>query len=186
MNDKLEKFISEHREEFEIFEPGDDSWKGIRSRLRRQKRHRITARGILWRAAAVVVIFMLSFAVQEFLLRKDLRVARRGDRIRTDAIPELKEAEVYYSNLVDEKLSEIRPLIGQYPELGEEIEDEMSVLDSVYDGLRSDLADNIANDEVVEAMIQNYRLKLEILEDLQHYFRETPKTEKNEKKGTDL
>ena len=67
-----------------------------------------------------------------------------------------------------------------------EINDELSVLDSVYNGLRSDLADNIANDEVVEAMIQNYRLKLKILEDLQRYFRETSKTEEDGKKGIDL
>ena len=186
MNDKLENFIGEHREEFDLFEPGEQIWKGISARLKRQKRHRIGTRVILWRVAAVVVIFMMSFALQEFLLRNDIRISKRGDRIRTDAIPELKEAEVYYANLVDEKLSEIKPLIDEYPELGAEINDELSVLDSVYNGLRSDLADNIANDEVVEAMIQNYRLKLKILEDLQRYFRETSKTEEDGKKGIDL
>ena len=38
-------------------------------------------------------------------------------------------------------------------------------LDSVYISLKSDLKDNIANHEVIEAMIQNYRLRISILEE---------------------
>jgi len=38
----------------------------------------------------------------------------------------------------------------------------------------------MANDEVVEAMIQNYRLKLQILEDLLGFLQETSKNEQDE------
>ena len=42
----------------------------------------------------------------------------------------------------------------------------MEELDEVYDELKEDLKDNASNPEVIEAMILNYKVKLEILEDL--------------------
>ena len=43
---------------------------------------------------------------------------------------------------------------------------DMEELDEVYVELKEDLKDNASNPEVIEAMILNYRVKLEILEDL--------------------
>ena len=43
---------------------------------------------------------------------------------------------------------------------------ELVDLDQVYNDLKEDLKDNAANEEVIEAMIQNYRLKLDILEEM--------------------
>jgi predicted CopG family antitoxin len=44
--------------------------------------------------------------------------------------------------------------------------DDMEELDEVYLELKKDLKDNVSNPEVIEAMVLNYRVKLEILEDL--------------------
>ena len=44
--------------------------------------------------------------------------------------------------------------------------DDMEELDEVYLELKEDLKDNVSNPEVIEAMVLNYRVKLEILEDL--------------------
>ena len=43
---------------------------------------------------------------------------------------------------------------------------DLSELDSIYSSLKKDLRENIDNEQVLEAMIQNYRMKLKILEDL--------------------
>ena len=43
---------------------------------------------------------------------------------------------------------------------------DLNQLDSLYTELKSDLRDNIANQEVIDAMIQNYRLRISILEEL--------------------
>ena len=40
-------------------------------------------------------------------------------------------------------------------------------LDKIYKGLKNDLKDNVSNEEVIEAMIQNFRLKLQLLEEIQ-------------------
>jgi hypothetical protein len=186
MRDNLERFIAEHRDQFELFDPDQRLWEGIRSRVSRKKTLRISTRGILWRAAAVIVIFMMSFLLTEYLHRNNIWLVWKEKAIKTDAIPELREAEIYYTTLVNEKLMEIQPLISDFPGLGEELKEDMAELDSIYAGLRKDLADNIANDEVVEAMIQNYRLKLAILEDLLKYLQGTSKTNGNGNKEYDM
>ena len=49
---------------------------------------------------------------------------------------------------------------------------DMEELDEVYNELKEDLKDNASNPEVIEAMILNYRVKLEILEDLLNQLKE--------------
>ncbi len=96
-------------------------------------------------------------------------------------IPELQEAEIYYTSLLNDKIIQIEPLLEQNPELGESLQQDLSELDSIYGELQNDLRDNIANDEVVEAMIQNYILKIQILEDLLEYMDESSKNNEDEK-----
>jgi hypothetical protein len=90
--------------------------------------------------------------------------SRKGRKENT--LPGLHDAEVYYTNLVNQKLDELRPIIANCPSLEEELNIDLSELDSVYLELKTDLKDNMANQEVVEAIIENYRLKIRILEDL--------------------
>jgi len=68
------------------------------------------------------------------------------------------------------------PELLQDPELKEGIEKVLSAFKQYfetsnygeeYEAIKNDLKDNVANDQIIEAMIQNYRLKLRILEELQ-------------------
>jgi len=42
----------------------------------------------------------------------------------------------------------------------------MSHLDSLCTEIKKDLKDNVANQEVIEALIQNYRIRIRLLEDM--------------------
>ncbi|KPK84531.1 MAG: hypothetical protein AMS27_09585 [Bacteroides sp. SM23_62_1] len=177
--DRLEQFIAENRDQFDLYDPGDRVWKDISSRMQKSRRlPRIKT--ILWRAAAVIIIFAASFLVQEYLQRHNILIGDREKRIQSVDIPELYEAEIYYARLVDDKIKEIEPLLKDHPGLDNELKNDLAELDSIYAALQQDLIDNIANDEVIEAMIQNYRLKLDILEDLLEYLQETSKSEEDE------
>jgi hypothetical protein len=63
-------------------------------------------------------------------------------------------------------LNEVQSALNAYPELKKDMSRELNELDSVYQSLKNDLKDNISNAEIVEAMIQNYRLKLNLLEQI--------------------
>ena len=180
MKDRLEQFISESRDQFDLHEPDERLWSGIESSIRPKRFLQIGWKGILWRVAAVLVIFAASFSLQEYLHQRKAGLASENmDLVRE--IPELQEAEIYYTSLLNEKITQIQPLLSEHPELGETLVQDLSELDSIYSELQEDLRDNIANDEVVEAMIQNYILKIEILEDLLKYLDTTSKNNEDEK-----
>ena len=183
--DRLEQFIAENRDQFDLYDPNDKVWKEVSKTIRNKQRF-TNWRTVVWRAAAVIVIFAASFMFWEFMSNSNILIGRQERKVQKMDIPELREAEIYYTNMVDNRLEELTPLIQQDPELRNELNSDLDELDSIYSELQKDLIDNIANDEVVEAMIQNYRLKLEILEDLLEQLQETSKNDENEKNELEI
>ena len=178
MKDKIEKYITKHREDFDVFEPDPVIWDKIDSNIHKKKRT-INLYSIVSRAAVVIFIFSISFMVSEFLhMQKEEKQSMAAVELK---IPELQEAEFYYSSLLSQKMEEIKPMLMKDPELKKEITMEINELDSIYNELKNDLRDNIANQEIIEAMIQNYRLKLEILEEILLELKETNNNNENEK-----
>lgn len=183
--DKLEQFITDNRNQFDIYDPDDRVWNGINTRINKGRRLP-SLKQVIWWAAVIIITFSASFVLQEYLSRHN-RVTERKDRKNQKIeIPELQEAEIYYASLVDEKILEIEPLLEDQPELGNALKNDLAKLDSIYNELENDLRDNIANDAVIEAMIQNYRLKLEILEDFLDHLQANTNEEKNDKNEYDL
>ncbi len=158
MNDRLEDFVRDHHLEFDTFEPGEDLWEGIEKKIGDKRKHSV--KFYLSRAAAVAAIFIFSFGVQQFFMRPNAPA---------QAVPELMEAEQYYTGIINTKLQEVKPMLVNYPVLEEEMEHDLIELDSVYKGLKDDLKDNAANQEVLEAMVDNYRLRIDILEEMLHF-----------------
>lgn len=183
--DKLEQFIAENRDQFDIHDPGERVWNGINSEIHKGKKFPYIKKVIGW-AAIILVTFSASFLLQEYLHRNHAMTERNDKKNNKIEIPELQEAQIYYANLVDEKILEIEPLLENRPELGSALKNDLAELDSIYAELQNDLKDNISNDEVVEAMIQNYRLKLEILEDFLSHLQENTNEEKADKNEYNL
>jgi hypothetical protein len=165
--DKLEKYILDNRESFDDLEPDPSVWERVETR--QTPIIRINWKDIAWKAAAVAVIFTASYFFHDYMAsRNDPEKAMMGKN-REDASPmvkELIEAEAYYSAQINLKKDEVFRLTGGNPEIRREVDMELVDLDRVYDELKDDLKDNAANEEVIEAMIQNYRLKLDILEEM--------------------
>jgi hypothetical protein len=166
MKDRLEEFMNEHRAEFDLHDPDPKLWKDIEKEISRKKI--VSWKFYLARTAIVLAIFGASVVAQRLWLNSNTRIARNTNSKNTE-IPELREAEVYYTGVINEKLREVEPLLAKYPSLDHEMHVDLSQLDSVYTGLKNDLKDNIANQEVIEAMIQNYRLRISILEDMLNF-----------------
>lgn len=165
MKDKFEKFMQTNREVFDIYEPSDNVWEGIEKNIRRRSNGKIHWRIVLTRVAAALIIFVASYYFHDWYNSHD-RETVMAEADKTNNIPELQEIENYYEGVIDDKLDEIEPMLTQYPGLDEEINRDLGRLDSIYIDLKKDLKDNIANREVIEAMIENYRLRVQILEDL--------------------
>ena len=172
MSDRLEDFVKQHREQFDRHEPDPSIWlkidTGSQSDL--QTESDSEGRGIakehrpmrwLRIAAAVAMIFAGSTAGIYFL------TGDRAEAERSSGLyQEIMETEQYYIRMVSDRYDELQPFLLSNPAAKQMLMDDMEELDEVYMELRDDLKDNASNPEVIEAMILNYRVKLEILEDL--------------------
>jgi hypothetical protein len=165
--DKLEKFIIDHRSEFDDLDPSPALWEKIGKR--EPEKPEVNWTSILLRVAAVIVIFVSSFIFIDYLNNQDNASQLAETEIEAEdgeIYQELIEAEFYYSSQIEQRREEFYQVAGNNTPLREEINIELSELDKIFRDLKEDLKDNADNEEVVVAMIQNYRLKLEILEEI--------------------
>jgi len=167
MSDRLEKFVKQHREQFDLHEPDPSIWLKINPDNKAVAEERRPMRWLRI-AAVVAMIFAGSTAGIYFLT---------GERADTDLYSselymEIIETEQYYSQMVSDRYNELKPFLASDPVAKEMLTTDMEELDEVYNELKEDLKDNASNPEVIEAMILNYRVKLEILEDLLNQLKE--------------
>ncbi len=161
--DRLEQYVQENREAFDLHEPSGKVWKKIDSRP--------TSKKIFFpgnRFARVAAIFILAIAGTVTLYKSfDLLNNPYGNvkaKIGNSALNELLETEAYYAREVSGKLSEIRKCYTLYPDLEQEVENDLIELEAIYNDLRKDLKENLDNREVIEAMIQNNRIRLNLVD----------------------
>jgi len=166
--DKLEKFVIDNRNDFDDLEPSPAIWDKIQKK--EPKKLELNWTRILVRAAAVVVIFVSSYIFIDFINKQntDIVFAETETMDPEDALiyQDLREAEFYYSSMIEQRKEEFYHLAGNNSPLRNDINMELSELDNIFRELKEDLNDNADNEEVVVAMILNYRLKLEILEEI--------------------
>lgn len=176
-NDELKKFVNEHRQEFDFREPDPAIWDRIKQESDKKKQPPkggkiIKFQRFLYRAAAVIVIATLSIGIYEYFDREVINTIETvADTPEKDMheellIPELREVEHYYSAEIDKKMEELSKFTSTDRELKQDITTDMDELDQAYDELREDLKEAVATEEIIEAMVQNYRLKLQILEQM--------------------
>ena len=161
MSDRLEKFVKQHREQFDLREPDPSIWLKINTDSKTVAQERQPMRWLRI-AAAVAMIFAGSTAGIYFLTGESVDANRQSSELYL----EILETEQYYSQIVSDRYDELKPFLASNPSAEEMLSTDMEELDEVYEELKEDLKDNASNPEVIEAMILNYRVKLEILEDL--------------------
>ena len=181
--DKLEKFILENRGSFDTLEPDSNVWAKIKLPETEKKSISLNWKIFAVRAAAVVVIFVSSYYFHVFMSSKNTTTIVESNSIFIEENPLYKnliEAELYYSAEINYKKQEFFSLTNNSPALQKAISMELSDLDALFKELKEDLNDNADNHEVIEAMIQNYRIKLEILEDMLNQIKPEQKNNNHE------
>jgi len=162
--DRLEEQIRRNREDLDRYNAPAGLWKGIRKKLKRRN-----SANRQWLSMAAMFVVILGTAL--LLFRPVFRWSDSNRRSKNDNSfmqlnPQLKETEAYYNNLVNSLYSEATPLLTNNPEIRKELNTDLAHLDSICVDIKKDLKDNISNQDVVEALIQNYRIKTRILEDM--------------------
>jgi len=178
--DKLEQFIRGNRDEFDEFEPNPALFAGVKTRDAKLTLGKWST--VAWKVAAGIAIFISSYFFHDWINVNDqnqLTVTLEQTEQPSEIFKVLMEAEMFYTSQINNKKEEFYYLSSANPGIRQDIDAELVDLDMVYAELKSDLKDNAANEEVIGAMIQNYRIKLNILENVLQQM----KAAKNEETG---
>ena len=167
MSDRLEDFVRQHREEFDLREPDPSVWLKINPANAPVVKGQ---RSLRWlRVAAVIAVIFAGSSVGIYYLTGG---SNDADLYSDEIYMEMQETEEFYTRMVSERYNELKPFLVSNPMANEMLTTDMDELDQVYSDLKNDLKDNASNPEVIEAMVLNYRIKLEILEDLLNQLKE--------------
>jgi hypothetical protein len=176
--DKLEEYIMKHREEMDRLKPSSGIWKRIRKGLKNNRS------GYRWISVAAMLAIILGASV--VFLKPVYKLIRKsnGDGVQLMSNQtrfQLKETEIYYNNLANSLYREATPMLAKNPEIQKELYADISQIDSICSEIKKDLKDNVANKEVIEALVQNYRIKIRLLEDMLEILKENEKNPEKSK-----
>jgi len=153
--DKLEKYIAENRLAFDDKDVPALLWDAIERDIKPPPAKMYSLRFILSIAASAVILLGVGLVIGIYMSKPNLE-----DRLLA-AHPDYLEAEQHYQHQINVKLNQVKSLgVDNY------VTTDLSELDAVYQELKNELLNSgVKNDEViVEAMIDHYKSKLEVLE----------------------
>lgn len=159
---KLEDFVRERRDEFDSKLPSLGLWDKIELEL--EKKEKKSFKISFWKIAASVAAVLVLALVGTFLLDSQNTGLKKYSNISDPELVNLLETEAFYAKKVSLHMKEINKCYEIYPDLKNDIETDLIELDLMYKELKNDLNDNILNREVIEAMIQNNRIRLEMVD----------------------
>ncbi|MDA0972699.1 MAG: hypothetical protein O2867_03090 [Bacteroidetes bacterium] len=169
-NDKLKEFIDREWDSINDEVPSDAVWQAIKKDLGSGNLEQRNIPYKLWALAASITLLLASGLF--FLLRDGSEAFNAGPEFAVteeedtyDPLQNMGEDMIevnrYYSVQVNERLDRLKAY-----EVDEDLMEEMSELAAEFEGLKLEMGERKNDAMIVEAMIENYRLRLSLLEDL--------------------
>lgn len=157
--DRLEKYITDHRNEFDDKDPSRELWHRINNRLDSSEVIYINWKTHLWKAASVI----LFAAVVWLLVDREYRTRQTPvGSIQTEQGYAFSEVENYYFQIINQKRQTIRNYLDNNPEVDEMLLADIDRLDSAYQKLKKSMT-KISSEKILDAMVNNLQTRIEIL-----------------------
>jgi hypothetical protein len=162
---KIEKFIVGHRDDFNRDEPAEGHYKRFAGRLQARKKGSgaWSVKQLLQAAAIVILIVASTFWLFERHSGGESEHPSRRFITLADIDPEYRDAEIYYTALINRKYNEIRSFDFHNPEEQKILLRELSEMDTIYRSLEMELNSERGNQMIIDAMIMHYQIKLNIM-----------------------
>jgi hypothetical protein len=159
----IEDIIRENKGHFNGNEPIDGHLERFNWKLEKRLHNQATRRSIvpyLLKAAVVTVLVTLSSLwTWDQFIRTD-----KGGMALGDVSTQYKEVENYYVHQVNMMEGELQNVdFGTNPEQKEMLQNEMKSMDSTYVQLQKELKANPNDERIINAMIEHYQTKIEVL-----------------------
>jgi len=168
--DNIEEIILNNLKELNDFEPKDGHFERFQAKLdTRHKKKKITL-NLVWKVAAAVVFVLLAVNQANIYLSPDKQnqalTNDNSDFSLASVSPEYKEVEFYYTNAISVGLNQWDKLKtdGFISATEQEMLDtELTEFEERFKNLQVDLAANPNDERVINAMLEYYQAKLDII-----------------------
>jgi cell division protein FtsB len=153
---KLEEFVNRNRAAFEE-EVSTDLWLKLEKKLPQKTQKSIWLNSKILRiAAGIIVCLSVGFWFGKYS-KNDVFASKQDKLINSE--PTL----VTYTEAVSEKKKNLEDLIQKNPELQKAFLKDLSDLQTNFEYLKSQLANNPNHDQLYQAMVQNLKWQIELL-----------------------
>ncbi|HWD90186.1 MAG TPA: hypothetical protein VG367_18790 [Mucilaginibacter sp.] len=163
MSKRLEDFVRNNREQFDDLEPSADLWSRIEQHLPaegtvpQKKEAKMFSLGFVLKVAASVIIVMgIAFALY-------IRNEKPKGVDLASINPVYAKQQVQYASIVESKMTEMKTLTKNDPEMYQEFAHEIAKMDSTYKRLNHDLVTSPNQEYVLRAMIHNLQMQTQVL-----------------------
>ena len=176
MKDKLQRFVRDNREAFDVYEPSDDLWNRLNQQLPAEEAPKVVAevtppisapnpfkqawRNLNWRIAASIAL-VIGLGWVGYRVNQNYGITEAPEVALSN--PTFAKQVSQYTQLIDNKRDELRQMTESNPNLYKEFAVELDQLERSYQNLKSDLPKNPNQEVVIQAMIQNLQWQIDLL-----------------------
>ena len=156
MKDNLEDFIRTNRSSFDQSQPDLGVWAGIDKALEKRKPRRVIP---LWRSLSVAASVALLLGMGTLI---GLQLNGQPEEVAfSDLAPEVEEMRLYYEGQLREKTAQLTQYEG-----GSAVREDLQQMEGFLLELQNELreAPRGQQEQIVNAMIENYQDRLAMLE----------------------
>lgn len=168
--DNIEELILNNLKELNDNEPMDGHFERFQAKLNKQNKTRKITFGLVWKVAAAVVFVLLAVNQANIYFSPDKQAGNSTLNNKEFSLasvsPEYKEVEFYYTNAINMGMGQWNSLKtdGFISETEQEtMNTELAEFEERFKNLQTDLAANPGDERVINAMLEYYQAKLEII-----------------------
>ncbi len=168
--DNIEEIILNNLKELNDHEPMDGHFERFQAKLNKQNKRKLITFSLVWKVAAAVVFVLMAVNQANIYFSPEKQnenlTANNSEFTLSSVSPEYKEVEFYYTNAISVGLNQWNTLKDDgfisEPEQGL-MNFELSEFEVRFKTLQTDLAANPNDERVINAMLEYYQAKLEII-----------------------
>lgn len=174
--DDFEKHITENRHLFDEYKADKSKmWQNIESGLETPKTIRLWTSPLLKVAASIMILIGAYTTINLFITS-----AFNHNADNNIVHQELRDIDTYYKDLVSFQIQ----LVKNNPKLQADDKEKflsfMDELDEEYNTLKLEMAKNLNNEYILEAIVNNYKKRIELIENLLKQINDSKKSNDNE------
>jgi len=172
MSNRLENFISDHRDEMDGEEPAPQIWKQLEKELLpAKKKGKVIAMKFLRWSVAAAILLLAGVGIYTLVIgtgKKGSAVVQNNTPVSSDEIlnninPAYAKEVYHFTQLIEIKQQELKQIEKDNPDLYKQFISDINKLDSSYKVLKKELPENPNREQLLDAMIQNLRLQTGLL-----------------------